>query len=139
MSSFASSGGTVVQGGEPNLRDFYATDVERYPVITTLPPCTNALKYAHILITTSNIAASIEFYGKIGFNISRSSSNMSVLRNMMGFEIHLVLCRKPLDDGKNVLMDFPSEKYPGHTHFACTVPSVIALRTYLNLSGIPLR
>lgn len=125
--------------GDANLGDFYHIDVTAFPLITEYPSCTSAVKYSHLLLTVSNMGASLEFYAKLGFIPIRFSSNVHILSNSVGFELHLAPCRRPVDEAKNLLMDFPSEKYPGHTHFACPVPSVPAIRTYLDSVGISLR
>ena len=53
-----------------------------------------------------------------------------------GLELHLSVCDKGVDDDQNILMDFASNKYPGHTHASFVVPNVAAARTYLEGQGI---
>lgn len=105
-------------------------------IITTVKPLCEALRYAQLGIAVSNIANSVAFYSKIGFEVVSSQETFAVLRNRGGLELHMCLCDKPLEDGKNLLMDFPQNKYPGHTHAAFSVPSVPAAKAYLESQGI---
>ena len=105
-------------------------------MITTAKPLCEVLRYAQLGVAVSNIATSVAFYEKIGFQMLATHENVTVLRNRGGLELHMCLCDKPLDDGKNLLMDFPASKYPGHTHAAFSVPSVPAAVTYLQSQGI---
>jgi len=40
-------------------------------------------------------------------------------------------CDKGIEENKNILMDYPTEKYAGHTHISFTVPHVQNARVYL--------
>lgn len=87
----------------------------------------------------SNIASSIQYYQKIGFTVdsaTQAPDDVAILRNKGGLELHMCLCDKSLDDDKNLLMDYPTKKYPGHTHMSFFVPNVEKTRQYLEAQGL---
>jgi len=111
------------------------------PALTTLPPLMKVLQYAQLGIAVTNISKSIEFYSKIGFTLQSPPSlaidiPVVVLKNKGGLELHLSTCIQGIDDEKNILMDYPLNKYPGHTHASFSVPNVLATRTYLESQEI---
>jgi len=60
------------------------------------------------------------------------------MKNRGGLELHIALADKGLEEeeGKNLLMDFPTEKYPGHTHVAFSVHNVEKTKGFLESVGI---
>ena len=103
-----------------------------YPIIASNSVC-HVLGYRHLGIAVSNINESINFYNKIGFDLeSSSSSGITVLKNQGGLQLHLFVCDLGIEDGKNILMDYPQKKYPGHTHASFTVPNVARVKEYFD-------
>ena len=58
------------------------------------------------------------------------------MKNKGGLWLHLAPCDRGIDDDKNLLMDYATNKYPGHTHASFTVPNVASAQTYLESQGI---
>lgn len=102
--------------------------------------CCEATQYHHLGIAVSNFEKSLDFYHKIGLTLIEEKSNevVKVLINQGGLEVHLFLCDQGIEDEKNILMDFPENKYPGHTHASFFVPNVAATGEYLISQGIAL-
>lgn len=106
-------------------------------LISNSAPCCKVLGYAHLGIAVSNLPNSIEFLGKIGFNIESSHADrIALLRNRGGLGLELFLCDQGIEDNKNILMDYPVNKYPGHTHASFTVPNTLSAKSYLESQGI---
>mmetsp|Transcript_8930 Transcript_8930/g.13409 ORF Transcript_8930/g.13409 Transcript_8930/m.13409 type:complete len:325 (-) Transcript_8930:278-1252(-) len=107
-------------------------------LITEKAPITSALRFSHLGIASSNLHRSADFFSKIGFTASPAGTNehIAVMKNRGGLELHIFECDKNIEDEKNLLMDFPESKYPGHTHVAFTVPSVPAVRSFFEGVGI---
>lgn len=104
------------------------------PLIPTAhSPCCNVIGFHHLGIAVENMAASVEFYTKIGF---QKTALENVLINGGGLEIHFMTCDRGIENGVNILMDTPTIKYPGHTHASFMVPNVATTRQYLEASGI---
>jgi len=114
----------------------YFTGEKQCPLISTSSPCCNVIGYAHLGIAVSDMTVSTIFYTKIGFSEIQEDSQVKVLRNNGGLELHLFQCDRGIEDDKNLLMDFPSNKFPGHTHAAITVPNVLATQSYLESQEI---
>ena len=123
------------------LDNFNSEDVSIFQKITEGESCTSVTGYAHLYLAVSDLEKSIAFYSICGFDLDRSSRSepVVIMRNARGIELHLVLCDTPIVDGKNLLMDFPEDKFPGHTHAAFQVSSVPVCRAYLESCGISLR
>lgn len=92
--------------------------------------------YSHLGVAVFQLEKSINFFNKIGFSIDRVVDGVTIMKNRGNLELHLCQSDKPCEDDKNLLMDFPTDKYPGHTHAAFTVPSVEGTRKYLEGVGI---
>jgi catechol 2,3-dioxygenase-like lactoylglutathione lyase family enzyme len=97
------------------------------------------LSYAHLGLAVTDISKSIEWLSKVGFDKQLpGNDSVKVLQNAEGMEIHLFKSDTGFEPGhKNVLMDFPENKYPGHTHASFMVPSVHAAADYLQSNDIP--
>jgi hypothetical protein len=123
------------------LDDFNSEDVSIFQKISEVESCTTVIGYAHLYLAVSDMENSIAFYSICGFELDQSAGSdpVVVMRNRLGIELHLVLCDIPIPDGKNILMDFPEEKFPGHTHAAFQVSNVPACREYLESCGISMR
>lgn len=107
------------------------------PIITSAVPLISVLRYAHLGIAVSNFSRSVEFFSKIGFSVkTNEDSRFVVLRNRGGMELHLFQCDKPLEDDRNILMDYPENKFPGHTHASFSVPNVASTRDLLESQGL---
>ena len=108
------------------------TELDR---ISEFDPCCHVQRYANLAVAVSNMSNSVAFYTKIGFDIvdsdKTSDNGLAVLRNRGGMELHLCPCDKPIDEDKNILMDYPEDKYPGHTHASWNVPNVQSCQEYL--------
>ena len=109
-----------------------------YPKISENEPVVTVTGFHDIGIICSDITQSKDFYEKIGFNLvaEKTSDKVTVLCNKGGMEAHLSVCDKPIDDNLNILMDYPVNKYPGHTHASFQVPNVASTQTYLESQGI---
>jgi catechol 2,3-dioxygenase-like lactoylglutathione lyase family enzyme len=128
-------------------------DPSSYPGILSVDemPLVNCLRYHSIGLAVGNIEESISFYTKLGFDAIDSSElekalsgvpckgqDILILKNRIGFELHLIQADKPLEDNQNLLMDFPVHKPPGHTHASWSVCSVPGVKTFMEENGIPL-
>ena len=121
----------------PPLISFYDEGPKIYPKISENEPVVTVTGFHDIGVTCSDINQSKLFYEKIGFNSipEKTSDKVTVLCNKGGMEVHLSLCDKPIDDNLNILMDYPVNKYPGHTHASFQVPNVASTQTYLESQG----
>jgi len=79
----------------------------------------------HIGIRVRELARSVEFYGRLGFEQLWYSDQHHVagLRNGTGIELNLIVNSDDDAGGKNILMDV-APKYPGYTHASFRVASV---------------
>ena len=102
-------------------------------------PLVRTIQYSHLGLGVSDLTASVSFYEKIGFTVVGANTKSAVirLRNSEGLELHLFKI-SPAPEGKNVLMDFPSHKPPGHTHASWKVPSVPGVKHLFSKLQIPL-
>lgn len=91
----------------------------------------------HLGIRITERAASMEFYGKLGFALVAAfePAKVMILRHPSGIEINLIENALSYQDGKNVLMDI-DEKYPGYTHVALSVPDVDAALRQVTALGL---
>lgn len=98
------------------------------------------LRFCQIGVAVTNITQSCAFFRKIGFVnvVAPPTASGAVLQNKGGLELHLMLADKPHADGKNILMDYPDRKPPGHTHCCFVVPSIAATQAYFESAGIAL-
>ena len=102
--------------------------------VTNKLPCCTVISYDHLGLAVSNIAHSMSFYEKIGFDLEKS--NTAIMRNKGGLQLQIFLCDKAIDDNNNILMDYPQQKYPGHTHASFCVPNTQSVKMYLESQGI---
>lgn len=109
---------------------------DKIPMIHPTGSIVNPSGYHNIGIAVSNLATSVAFYQKVGFKMVSETSSLAFLTNRGGLELYLFPCDKGIEDNKNILMDYPTEKYPGHTHISFTVPHVENTRTYLESLGL---
>ena len=102
-------------------------------------PTVQVIRYKQLGLTCADPLSSAEFYKKLGFQ-QQGGKDAEILRmiNSEGLELHLIKSDVPAPDGKNVLMDFPHLKPPGHTHASWKVPSVPGVKKYLEEQGVPL-
>ena len=110
-----------------------------YPKIFKGEPAVAVDGFHHLAVTCSDIRTSQNFYEKIGFRpmADKSTNQITVLQNKGGLELHLARCDQGLlDEGKNILMDYPTRKFPGHTHASFVVPNVAAAQRYMESQGI---
>lgn len=116
----------------------FGSNIKR--VSDTEPLC-HVIKYVDLGIAVSNIEVSKSFYETIGFSLvnepkPQSSSHVTVMQNKGGLQLHLFACDEGITDDKNLLMDYPTEKYPGHTHASVFVPNVESTRNYFETVGV---
>lgn len=140
--------------GAPTVAQAYSeTEAYRRSVVETMTktefplwnaslpsPLVQALTYSHLGLTCADLEVSIRFYAKIGFEVFKKDeeSGIMLLRNTEGLELHLIKSDLPSPEGKNVLMDFPNLKPPGHTHASWKVPSVPSAKAYMEDSDVVL-
>uniref|UniRef100_A0A7S1U283 VOC domain-containing protein n=1 Tax=Phaeomonas parva TaxID=124430 RepID=A0A7S1U283_9STRA len=137
MSAASTTGAGAGAGAEP--------EPDRWPwdgaVVTDEAPLAKVLRYDHCLIATHDVAASVAFYDKLGFDEvteenATATDEVTVLRNGAGFALHVVAADEGAADNVNLLMDDAGVKPPGHTHLAFKVPNVAAAKAYLESCGI---
>lgn len=121
----------------PNI-SVYEGEPKVFPLISEAEPAVVVAGFHSLAVTCSDRTASTVFYSKIGFVAmpEKTTDAITVLRNKGGMEIHLAVCDKGVDDNQNILMDYSTNKYPGHTHASFVVPNVAAARTYLESQDI---
>ena len=116
------------------------------PVVPGLDkPAVSCLRYHHLGLACRDIGASTRFYAQLGFEAEQLSSASAPakgagivrLRGAGGLELHLIQA-DDCSGTDNLLMDNPQLKAPGHTHASWKVPSVPALKAFLEGLGIPL-
>jgi len=134
----------TVDSHKPSVDFAVHSGEKEAPLITDKEPLSRVLGFAALCVAVSNLAASVDFFTKIGFTKlteeeeeeeeeveGRRRGVIITMRNGGGMELHLCMCDRGIEEGKNILMDLPETKYPGHTHVAFTVPHVESTRTYL--------
>lgn len=96
------------------------------------------LAYDHVGIRVRDRARSVEFYGRLGFEVVYEDDHepVVILRSRHGVEINLVV-NANAGHGTNVLMDV-DEKHAGHTHIALLVGPMTEVVGELDRLGIPL-
>jgi catechol 2,3-dioxygenase-like lactoylglutathione lyase family enzyme len=107
------------------------------------PPPPIVIRYHHLAVVCSDLNVSRKFYEKVGFEkkpetTAITSSSSCILVNAGGFELHLLKTSRRVEDDKNILMDHPDEKFPGHTHMSFGVGSVPGVVAYFEKEQIPL-
>jgi catechol 2,3-dioxygenase-like lactoylglutathione lyase family enzyme len=100
-------------------------------------PLAPVLQYHHAALGVSDFAAARAFYAKLGFTptgtADEEDSNEKILSHPNGMSLHLFLAEATAENNQNLLMDFPTEKYNGHTHLSFSVPTVPGVRDFLEL------
>ena len=93
----------------------------------------------HVGIRVMDVARALPFYTLLGFGdpYTVPEDDVTIVRNAHGVEINLITNGSDDNDGKNILMDV-AERYPGYTHVALQVTSVVAAMAYLKEHGIAL-
>ena len=108
-------------------------------VIWSGTPAVSVIDYHHLGLAVGEIGRSSAFFEKLGFKASAelsSKDSVVVMRSSGGLYLHLFKADRPVEDERNLLMDFPDKKYPGHTHASFTVPSVPGAMAFLEGQGI---
>ena len=105
-------------------------------LITSSIPAVQVIRYAHLGLAVSNIHNSVDFLSKIGFQPHYEQGSICVVKNKGGLEFHVFTCDRGIDDNKNILMDYPTNKYPGHTHASFSVPHVLNTKEYFEKNGL---
>jgi len=93
----------------------------------------------HIGIRVADLDRAMDFYGLFGFTIEHKADNdpVAVVKNAQGVELNLVYNSGDDNGGNNILMDIPT-KYPGFTHVAFRVDSILETVKTLNANAIPI-
>jgi lactoylglutathione lyase len=91
----------------------------------------------HIGIRVTDERRAVDFYARFGFTVTYRDAHdpVVILQNDAGVELNLVVNADASFDGKNRLMDVP-QKFPGYTHVALRVPSLVEAEESLNTWGI---
>jgi catechol 2,3-dioxygenase-like lactoylglutathione lyase family enzyme len=99
------------------------------------------IRYHHLAVVCTDLDVSRKFYELIGFEEkpeTTATSSSCILVNVGGLELHLLKTGRRNEDNKNILMDVPDEKFPGHTHMSFGVGSVPEVVAYFEKLQIPL-
>jgi catechol 2,3-dioxygenase-like lactoylglutathione lyase family enzyme len=80
----------------------------------------------HVGIRVRDRDRAIEFYKLLGFDVANTVTfdEVVIIRNLAGVEINLIINANSPEGDHNILMDIET-KYPGHTHIALRVSSII--------------
>lgn len=89
-------------------------------------------KLDHIGIRVMDFLRAIQFYQKFGFQVVREDVNegVFVIKHPSGVELNLLNSGNDDCENNNILMDY-DKRYPGYTHYAMEVPSVIEAKLLL--------
>ena len=96
-------------------------------------------KVDHLGIRVTDVQRALKFYSLLGFGdaFKVPDDDVTIIKNSHGVEINLIHNATGNFEGKNILMDVP-EKYPGYTHVALRVHSVVETLKVLEEQGIPI-
>ena len=91
----------------------------------------------HVGIRVRDRDRAIDFYKQLGFEVIEVSAldEVVIIRNSAGVEINLIINANNPEGDHNILMDIET-KYPGHTHLALRVSSIIETIDTLKTAGI---
>jgi lactoylglutathione lyase len=91
----------------------------------------------HVGIRVRDRDRAINFYKQLGFEVIEVSAldEVVIIRNSAGVEINLIINANNPEGDHNILMDIET-KYPGHTHLALRVSSIIETIDTLKTAGI---
>ena len=100
-------------------------------------------KLDHVGIRVMDADKSMQFYTTLGFQVTRKDYEEQVfaVKHPSGIEINLIAHGDNDFDKQNILMDV-EERYPGYTHYAIAVKSVVAAKSFfesidIKISGGP--
>ena len=93
----------------------------------------------HLGIRVVDGDRALAFYTLLGFGepYKVPDDDVTIIRNKQGVEINLITNGTHHSGGNNILMDV-SEKYPGYTHVALRVTSVVETIKFLQEHNIPI-
>ena len=96
-------------------------------------------KVDHLGIRVMDVDRALAFYALLGFEdpYKVTGDAVTIIRNKNAVEINLVTNGSNNNSGKNILMDVP-DKYPGYTHVALRVTSVVETIKTLEEHNIPI-
>jgi lactoylglutathione lyase len=91
----------------------------------------------HVGIRVRDRDRAIEFYKLLGFDVAHTVTfdEVVIIRNSAGVEINLIINANSPEGDHNILMDIET-KYPGHTHIALRVSSIIETIEALKAANI---
>lgn len=91
----------------------------------------------HIGIRVADLGRAMAFYELFGFKVTHEAGNdpVAVVKNADGVELNLVFNANDDNGGDNILMDI-STKYPGFTHVAFRVNSILETVETLRANNI---
>jgi lactoylglutathione lyase len=97
----------------------------------------NILQVDHIGVRVVDAKRAVDFYRRLGFEVilEVDFDAVVIMKNAHGVELNLITNGVGPVDGKNILMDVP-EKYPGYTHVALRVDSILQTLAELQRHGI---
>ena len=80
----------------------------------------------HVGIRVRDRDRAIDFYKLLGFDVAHTVTfdEVVIIRNSAGVEINLIINANSPEGDHNILMDIET-KYPGHTHIALRVSSIM--------------
>ena len=117
---------------------------EHPAVLPGVKPAASVRAYHHLGLACRDPSASSSFYQTLGFKpldgdagAARGAGIVRLGHASNGLELHL-LQADDKSGSDNILMDRPTEKWPGHTHASWAVPSVPALKSFLAGLGVEL-
>ena len=95
------------------------------------------LQVDHIGIRVADAKRAVAFYRHLGFEVilEVDFDAVTIMKNAHGVELNLITNGQDLLEGKNILMDVP-EKYPGYTHVALRVTSIVQVVAELERHNI---
>lgn len=91
----------------------------------------------HIGIRVMDFDRGIRFYKQLGFEVRREhlEEHVVVIKHPSGIELNLLDSGNDNLGGNNILMDV-EQQYPGYTHFALQVASVMDTKRFLESLNI---
>ena len=95
------------------------------------------IKIDHIGLRVMDFDRSIQFYERLGFEVTRQDhkERVTVMKHPSGVELNFLDSGNDDYGGKNVLMDTDA-RFPGYTHYAIEVASVHDSKMDLESIGI---
>lgn len=94
-------------------------------------------RFDHIGIRVMDFDRAITFYEKLGFSVTRNDSkeHVVVLKHPSGIEINLLDSGDDDNNQQNILMDV-DPKFPGYTHYALAIDSIVDAKHFLESIGL---